>query len=97
LWTLCPAKNRKNISAASGYLLARTFRTDRNEMVSLMFGLGMNNNGAGLVLASMALGDHPQIMLPIIFYNLVQHLVAALIDFVMFQPQPAKNIRGAGH
>ena len=45
-----------------------------------MFGLGMNNNGTGLVLASMALADHPRVMLPIIFYNLVQHLVAGVVD-----------------
>jgi BASS family bile acid:Na+ symporter len=68
----------------SGYLLARIFRTSRDAMVSLMFGLGMNNNGTGLVLASMALADHPQVMLPIIIYNLVQHLVAASVDFALF-------------
>jgi hypothetical protein len=45
-----------------------------------MFGLGMNNNGTGLVLASMALADHPRVMLPIIFYNLVQHLIAGIVD-----------------
>ena len=28
------------------------------------------------VLASMALADHPRVMLPIIFYNMIQHLVA---------------------
>jgi BASS family bile acid:Na+ symporter len=48
-----------------------------------MFGLGMNNNGTGLVLASMALADHPRVMLPIIFYNLVQHLVAGCVDYTM--------------
>jgi hypothetical protein len=32
-----------------------------------MFGLGMNNNGAGLALASMTLAAHPRVMLPIIF------------------------------
>jgi bile acid:Na+ symporter, BASS family len=44
-----------------------------------MFGLGMNNNGAGVVIASFALPGHPQAMLPIIFYNLVQHLVASAV------------------
>ena len=40
----------------------------------------MNNNGTGLVLASMALADHPRVLLAIIFYNLVQHLVAGIVD-----------------
>jgi BASS family bile acid:Na+ symporter len=68
---------------ACGYLLARIFRTGRDLMVSLMFGLGMNNNGTGLVLASMALADHPKVMLPIIFYNLVQHFLASAVDFAL--------------
>jgi bile acid:Na+ symporter, BASS family len=68
------------VTFATGYLLAGFFRADRGAKVSLMFGLGMNNNGTGLVLASMTLTNHPQVMLPIIFYNLVQHLVASLVD-----------------
>lgn len=63
-----------------GYFLARGFHSDRAGTASLMFGLGMNNNGAGLVLASVELSDHPAIMLPIILYNLVQHFVASLAD-----------------
>lgn len=70
---------------ATGYLLAQVFRTNRKDMASLMFGLGMNNNGTGLVLVSVALADHPQVMLPIIFYNLIQHLVASFVDFSMFR------------
>jgi bile acid:Na+ symporter, BASS family len=65
---------------SSGYLLARFSRVSNSETVSLTFGLGMNNNGTGLVLASQALADHPQVMLPIISYNLAQHLVAAIAD-----------------
>jgi BASS family bile acid:Na+ symporter len=64
----------------AGYFVSRAFGADRAGTVSLMFGLGMNNNGAGLVLASMTLSDHPGVMLPIIFYNLIQHFVASLID-----------------
>ena len=64
----------------AGAIVSRVFRADDGQRVSLMFALGMNNNGTGLVLAGMALADHPQVMLPIIFYNLVQHLVAACVD-----------------
>ena len=48
-----------------------------------MFRLGMNNNGTGMVLASIALADHPRAMLPIITYNLVQHLVAGSVAFLL--------------
>ena len=40
---------------AAGWGLARLLRTDGPRRTSLMFGLGMNNNGTGLVLAAMAL------------------------------------------
>ncbi|WP_198953797.1 hypothetical protein [Rhodopirellula sp. MGV] len=52
---------------------------------SLMFALGMNNNGTGLVLAGLTLANHPEVMLPIILYNLVQHLIAALVDRIFFK------------
>ena len=74
---------------SSGYVLARILETDRRAMAALMFGLGMNNNGTGLVLASMALADHPEVLLPIIFYNLVQHLVASSVDATLFRRQAA--------
>jgi BASS family bile acid:Na+ symporter len=73
---------------SSGYLLANVCRVSDSERVSLMFGLGMNNNGAGLVLAAVALEDHPQVMLPVIFYNLAQHLIASIVDLTLFKSRP---------
>ncbi len=69
----------------AGWLLARVFKADKSDQAALMFGLGMNNNGTGLVLASIALADHPAVMLPMIFYTLVQQVLAALIDSKMFK------------
>lgn len=64
----------------TGGMLAYLFKSSAAEKSSLMFGLGMNNNGTGLVLASLSLSDHPTVMLPIIFYNLLQHIVAGYGD-----------------
>ncbi len=64
------------LAFGSGWALARLLRADRPRRTALMYGLGMNNNGTGLVLASMALADHPGVMLPIIVYSLVQQVVA---------------------
>jgi bile acid:Na+ symporter, BASS family len=50
-----------------------------------MYGLGMNNNGTGLVLAALVLTAYPRVMVPIIFYNLVQHLVAGGVQEVIRQ------------
>jgi BASS family bile acid:Na+ symporter len=64
---------------ASGYGLSRVFKVDQAERISLMYGLGMSNNGTGLILASLALASYPRVMVPIIFYNLAQHLVAGTV------------------
>jgi bile acid:Na+ symporter, BASS family len=72
----------------AGYFLGRILRAGRAEMASMMFGLGMNNNGAGLVMASLAFSGHPSVMLPIIFYNLIQHFMAALVDKMLSRGVP---------
>jgi len=55
-------------------------RAKEPEKVSLMFALGMNNNGSGLVLAATQLGDHPNIVLTIVAYNIVQQIAAGVFD-----------------
>ena len=55
----------------------------------------MNNNGTGLVLASLVLASYPRVMLPIIFYNLVQHLVAGGVHEVMGRNTGDKKLNGA--
>jgi BASS family bile acid:Na+ symporter len=76
------------VAFASGWLIARLLKTGEPERTSLMFGLGMNNNGTGLVLATMSLADHPRVLLPIIFYNLVQHLIAGVVDRFVCRRRP---------
>ena len=68
------------VSFATGDWLSRLFNVGDAERVSLMYGLGMSNNGTGLVLASLALAPYPRMMVPIIFYNLIQHFVAGTVQ-----------------
>lgn len=68
-----------------GWVLSKLFKTDKADMAALMFGLGMNNNGTGLVLATTALADHHAVFLPMIFYTLVQQIIAAVVDKNLFQ------------
>jgi BASS family bile acid:Na+ symporter len=79
-------------SFAAGLLIARWVRADAPQRASLAFGLGMTNNGTGLVLASMALADHPRVLLPIILYNLVQHLVASCVDILLRRTGPRRRV-----
>jgi BASS family bile acid:Na+ symporter len=71
----------------AGWVVSKVFKSDGPDKASLMFGLGMNNNGTGLVLAATALADHPAVMLPMIFYTLVQQIIAAIVDRKIFRAQ----------
>jgi bile acid:Na+ symporter, BASS family len=66
----------------TGWAIPRALHAPRADQISLMFGMGMNNNGTGLVLASTALADHPLVLLPIIAYNLIQQIVAGVVDWL---------------
>ncbi len=66
------------VAFGSGWSLGHLLRLDPGARTSLMYGLGMNNNGTGLVLASLAFADQPRVLLPIILYNLVQQVVAGV-------------------
>jgi BASS family bile acid:Na+ symporter len=72
-----------------GWLLACFLRADDGQRTALMFGLGLNNNSTGLVLASVALAHLPGVMLPAILYTLVQHLVAGVVNLLNQRPAPA--------
>jgi BASS family bile acid:Na+ symporter len=69
------------VSFAAGWLAATLFRAERPSKVSLMFGLGMNNNGTALVLANTTMSDHPMVLLQVILYTLLQNLAAGVIDY----------------
>lgn len=64
----------------AGHVLASVLGVDRGRRASLMFGLGMNNNGSGLVLAAIAIGPAPLAMLPVLVYNLAQHVAAGVVE-----------------
>lgn len=68
------------ISFSAGWFIPKFFKVPLDQRISLTYGLGMNNNGTGLVLASSTMREHPLILLPIIFYNLGQQIIAGLLD-----------------
>jgi BASS family bile acid:Na+ symporter len=76
------------LNFGAGWLLGRSLRAGAAQETSLMFGLGMNNNGTGLVLASSALVHVPGAMLPLILYTLVQHLAAGTVEYLFQQTSP---------
>ncbi len=76
----------------TGWVLSHKLSIDRSRRTALMYGLGMNNNGTGMVLAATALKSFPAVMLPIIFYNLVQHIVAGAVSSLMHEADQDETI-----
>jgi BASS family bile acid:Na+ symporter len=70
------------LTFAAGWVIARLLRADRGQRMAVMLGLGLNNNGAGLVLASVALARLPEVMLIAVLYTLVQHVVAGTVNLL---------------
>jgi BASS family bile acid:Na+ symporter len=73
-----------------GGLSARLMSGSPADETTFMFALGMNNNGTGLVLASSTLGHHPLVLIPILFYNLVQQIFAGIVDARMRRAREAQ-------
>lgn len=87
VFVFCTTLSLCTAAFASGWLLSRWLKADKSDQAALMFGLGMNNNGTGLVLAAAALSDHPAVLLPMIFYTLVQQILAAIVDRKLFRDE----------
>ena len=60
--------------------LGRLFRAGRSEQTAMMFGLGMSDDGAGLVLAQAALPQHPRVFVAIVAHDVVQQIGAGILD-----------------
>jgi BASS family bile acid:Na+ symporter len=80
----------------AGWWLGRLFGAGRAQSIALMFGLGMSNNGSGLVLAGLALAAYPRAILPLLVYNLVQHLVAGGAASLLGRANPSNQSEGPG-
>ena len=80
------------VTFSLGWLIPKVLKVPTSERISLTYGLGMTNNGTGLVLASTTLADHPFVMLPIIFYNLGQQIVAGILNSKLSR-KLGKNIK----
>ncbi len=72
----------------NGLLMSHIIKADTRERASLVFGLGMNNNGTGLVLVAEKMNQHPLVLLPIILFNLEQQIMAGLMEWWLRRPCP---------
>lgn len=67
----------------AGWFVGRISNLGRDQAHSMIFGLGMNNNGAGLAFASTQLAHFPMVVLPIIIFNFGQQVTAGLVTWLL--------------
>ncbi|MFF7195992.1 sodium-dependent transporter [Streptomyces sp. NPDC008079] len=65
---------------AVGWGLARGLRSDRADTVAITLASGMNNSSASAVLAATHLPAHPQVLMPVLAYSIVQKFGAGAVD-----------------
>jgi bile acid:Na+ symporter, BASS family len=69
------------VGLATGWLLARIMRLDRDARTSLLFGLSMKHTGLALILAGAVLAQQPLAILIIVLATLVQHILAGIVQW----------------
>ncbi|MCG6157746.1 bile acid:sodium symporter [Rubinisphaera sp. ICM_H10] len=66
----------------AAWLVSRLCRLPRRDRLAVMYSTAMSNTGVALVLVTAVLPAAATLHLVIIFYTLVQHIVAGLVDEV---------------
>lgn len=69
--------------------LARMLGLNRSSRIALLFALSMKHTGLALVLAGEVLADnHPRVILTIVLATMLQHIVAAAVDWRLQRGPP---------
>ncbi|MFH8591503.1 bile acid:sodium symporter family protein [Streptomyces rimosus] len=66
------------LAFSCGRWMSRWTRCDQPDGISLTLATGMNNSSAAAVLAACWFSHRPEILLPILFYSLLQKIVAGV-------------------
>lgn len=72
------------------YLLAGAAQLSRSSRIALLFGFSMKHTGLALVLAGEVLAESPYVILTILLATVLQHIVAAAVDWRLQKTEPAQ-------
>jgi BASS family bile acid:Na+ symporter len=71
------------VGLVAGWLIARMLRLPHEMRTSLFYSLSMKHTGLALVLAASVLANQPVAILMIVLATLMQHLCAALVQWLL--------------
>jgi|GEM_PF-746651 len=82
------------VNFLAGWLTGKLSRSDRRTKLSMLYAIGMHNNGIALLLADSILPADSIVFLPVIAYAMCQHVVAGITDSIVIwcrQEEPTKG------
>ena len=78
----------------AGWMTGKVSRSDRRTKLSMLYGIGMHNNGIALLIADNILATDSIVFLPIIAYAMCQHVVAGITDSIVIWCRQEDSAKG---
>jgi BASS family bile acid:Na+ symporter len=82
------------VGMAVAWVMSRTMSLDEPSTIALIFAFSMKHTGLALVLAGEVLESEPRVILLIVLATLLQHILAAIVDWSMERMK--RRARGSG-
>jgi predicted Na+-dependent transporter len=80
------------VELSGGWWIARLLGATRPKAVAVMFGVGLDSYASSFVIALPIFGSLPKYLIPVVFYGLLQQLVAAVALAILGKKPPEKEI-----
>lgn len=71
------------LGVVTAWVMSQSMSLDKESTIALMFAFSMKHTGLALVLAGEVLESEPRVILLIVLATLLQHILAAIVDWFM--------------
>jgi BASS family bile acid:Na+ symporter len=77
------------LGVVTAWVMSRVIKLDKESTIALVFAFSMKHTGVALVLAGVVLESKPRVVLLIVMATLLQHILAAIVDWTIARMKPA--------
>ncbi len=77
------------LGVLTAWVMSRVIALDKESTIALVFAFSMKHTGVALVLAGVVLESKPRVVLLIVMATLLQHILAAIVDWTIARMKPA--------
>ena len=79
------------LGVVTAWVMSKTMSLDKESTIALMFAFSMKHTGLALVLAGEVLESEPRVILLIVLATLLQHILAAIVDWFVARKKSVQN------